>query len=1078
MFAERQAAHHTTTSALRLTIPILAALMLAGFTSCGGGGGGGSSSPPSNPVPSITTLSPSSATAGAAAQTLTINGANFLPSSTVTYNGVSHTMTFVSSTQVTIELSASDQTTAGYYAVVVTNPTPGGGPSNSVNFAVALLMPTFSTTPAQNGAVILTMSSPATGAAVYYTINGTTPTTSSPVFQTPMLISSNLTINAIAAGTGLPSSSVAAWTPSTAVAPGALVWSDEFTNTTGANIQPNPAVWTYDTGDGGWGNSELEDYCGWDSSVSPCDPTNPNVYVGTDGYLHIVAEQPSAGVYTSARMKSEGLFSILYGRVEASIMVPEAQGFWPAFWMLGNNIVTDGWPACGEDDIQERIDAAGNPDWNAGSIHGTGFTGANLGTTYDFPSGQTAATWHSYGMIWQPGSIQYYIDDPTNIYATYTPASLNSLPGAVWPFDSGNAEFFIVNLAVGGSWPGPPNASTPFPSPTLVDYIRVYAYGSAAPAIAALVPSSLPAGASPQTLVIKGSGFLTSSAVTLNGIAHTPTFVSPTQLTIHLTASDLATVSSLPVVVTNPSPGGGASKAVNFIVTAAGGGSPVASITLLPGSLSAGPGGSVNISPTSPTVPEGGAQAFTASVVGSVNGVAWSVQEGAAGGTIAHSAPNSAIYVPPNVTGTFHVVATSLDNPAHTAIAEVAVVAAIPYEIIHTFGQSSSSVVDGTSPQAGVIQATDGSFYGTTLRGGTYFSLSNCGNGDVDECGVVFKIDSSGNEGILHSFGLLPDGATPSAPIIRASDGYFYGTTAAGGISAECQGGGLPGLLPAEDLGCGTVFKMDSSGNVTVLHSFTGAEGSAPFGKLIRASDGYFYGTTATGGTSSNCPGGCGTIFKMDSSGNLTVLHSFTGADGELPFAGLIQASDGNFYGTASLGGPGNAGIVFKMDSSGSLTLLHAFAGAPDAARPFAPLVQGSDGYLYGTTALGGNGTALVEGGDGTVFRIDLLGNLTVLYSFTGYDDGAHPRSGLIQASDGYFYGTAGFGGHDSVGGTIFKMDATGSITVLHSFSGADGSNPLSSVLQAKDGNLYGTAQSGGANSVGVFYRLELPASF
>jgi beta-glucanase (GH16 family) len=313
---------------------------------------------------------------------------------------------------------------------------------------------------------------------VHYTIDGSTPTTSSPTYQAPMLISSDLTIHAIATAPGVPSSSVAAWTLSTTITPGALIWSDEFTNTTDTNAQPNPAVWTYDTGGSGWGNSELEYYCGWNSSDSPCDPRNPNVYVGTDGYLHIVAEQPSSGVYTSARMKSQGLFSILYGRVEARIMVPEAQGLWPAFWMLGNNILTDQWPACGELDIQERINAASNPDWNEGSIHGMGFTGQYLGTQYLFPSGQTAATWHTYGMIWQPGSVQYYVDSPANTYATYTPASLASLPGSVWPFDSGNAQFFVLNLAVGGSWPGSPDSSTPFPSETLVDYVRVYALGN------------------------------------------------------------------------------------------------------------------------------------------------------------------------------------------------------------------------------------------------------------------------------------------------------------------------------------------------------------------------------------------------------------------------------------------------------------------------------------------------------------------------------------------------------------------------------------------------------------------------
>jgi len=129
--------------------------------------------------------------------------------------------------------------------------------------------------------------------------------------------------------------------------------------------------------------------------------------------------------------------------------------------------------------IQERVDAAGNPDWNAGSIHGMGFTGETLGVEYHFPSGQTAAGWHTYGMIWQPGSIQYYIDDPGIIYATFTPASLTSLAGAVWPFDSGNAQFFILDLAVGGSWPGKPNNATPFPSQTLVDYVRAYALSKA-----------------------------------------------------------------------------------------------------------------------------------------------------------------------------------------------------------------------------------------------------------------------------------------------------------------------------------------------------------------------------------------------------------------------------------------------------------------------------------------------------------------------------------------------------------------------------------------------------------------------
>jgi len=340
--------------------------------------------------------------------------------------------------------------------------------------------PVFSTAPAQNGAVLLSiaLSTPGSskGAAVHYTVDGTMPTASSPTYVAPILVFSKLIFQAIATTSAGESSGVARWTMPRSVASGTLVWSDEFTNTTGSKGQPNPAVWGYNTGGDGWGNGELETYCGWESSIGPCNPANPSGYVGTDGILHIVAGQPSPGVYTSARVLSQGRFSILYGRVEARIQVPEAQGLWPAFWTLGNNEPIAGWPASGEIDIQERVNAAGTPDWNEGSVHGPGFTGANLGTEYHFPSGQTAGGFHTYGLIWSPGKVQFYLDSPANIYATYTPASLTSLKGAAWPFDSGNAEFILLNLAVGGTWPGLPNSSTPFPSEMLVDYVRVFAY--------------------------------------------------------------------------------------------------------------------------------------------------------------------------------------------------------------------------------------------------------------------------------------------------------------------------------------------------------------------------------------------------------------------------------------------------------------------------------------------------------------------------------------------------------------------------------------------------------------------------
>jgi beta-glucanase (GH16 family) len=336
--------------------------------------------------------------------------------------------------------------------------------------------PAVSTKAAQAGAQVVSLASTTTGATIYYTTDGTTPTAASPVYEAPFLVASNLTLNAYATLSGDKPSAVTtmAFTPN--IASGTLVWSAEFTNTTGSNQQPDPTLWTYDTGNSGFGNNELETYCAWGSSAPPCDPANPNAYVGTDGYLHVVVQQSAPGVYTSARLKTQGLFSVQYGRLEAKIWAPEGQGYWPAFWTLGNNIATADWPACGEQDIMERVNAALNPDWNEGSVHGTGFTGdVGLGTVYHFPSGQTAAGWHTYGMIWKPGSVAYYVDNPASPYVTYTnPASLSGLSGAVWPFDSGNSAFLIVNVAVGGDWPGNPNSTTVFPSSLLVDYIRYY----------------------------------------------------------------------------------------------------------------------------------------------------------------------------------------------------------------------------------------------------------------------------------------------------------------------------------------------------------------------------------------------------------------------------------------------------------------------------------------------------------------------------------------------------------------------------------------------------------------------------
>jgi len=361
--------------------------------------------------------------------------------------------------------------------LVVAGCSSGGSAAQSSQSSLsATAAPSITTAAALNGAVVVSLFSATSGATIYYTVDGSTPTTSSQIYEAPFLVASNLTVNAIAAAVGDSKSTVATKSFALNIPSGTLVWSDEFSNSTGANAQPNPTVWTYDMGAGCWGYEDLEDYCAWGSSLSPCTPSAPNAYVGTDGYLHIAAEQPSAGVYTSARLKTQGLFSFQYGRIEFRAQVPEAQGFWPAAWLMGNNIATVNWPACGEMDVLERVNAAGTPDWNEGSIHGAGFTGGNLGTVYNFSTGQTAASWHTYGMIWSKGSVAYYVDDPAQPYITYTPSSIKGLSGSVWPFDSGQANFIILNLAVGGSWPGAPNSTTSFPAEMLVDYVRIYTH--------------------------------------------------------------------------------------------------------------------------------------------------------------------------------------------------------------------------------------------------------------------------------------------------------------------------------------------------------------------------------------------------------------------------------------------------------------------------------------------------------------------------------------------------------------------------------------------------------------------------
>jgi len=311
---------------------------------------------------------------------------------------------------------------------------------------------------------------------------------------------------------------------------------------------------------------------------------------------------------------------------------------------------------------------------------------------------------------------------------------------------------------------------------------------------------------------------------------------------------------------------------------------------------------------------------------------------------------------------------------------------------------------------------------------------------------------------ILHTFTGPPDGSEPHAGLVRDAAGNLYGTTYYGGVS-----------------GYGAVFMLDMTNHEMVLHSFTGApDGATPIGGLFRDAAGNLYGTTSYGGVS-----GYGTLFKVDPTGMETVLYSFTGGtDGDGPFAGLIQDAAGNLYGTTFGGGASGYGTVFKLDTTGRETLLHSFAGYPtDGGNPTACLVMDSAGNLYGTTF--GGGTY----GNGTVFKVDPTGMETVLYSFTGGTDGSGPSAGLAQDAAGNFYGTTYYGGNltlcsGSGCGTVFKLEGTGTETVLHTFTGPpDGAYSLASLIQDAAGNLYGTTQGGGASGYGVVFELEAGGS-
>jgi len=367
---------------------------------------------------------------------------------------------------------------------------------------------------------------------------------------------------------------------------------------------------------------------------------------------------------------------------------------------------------------------------------------------------------------------------------------------------------------------------------------------------------------------------------------------------------------------------------------------------------------------------------------------------------------------------------------------------------LHTFGGLDGTPPDGEYPN-GLVQGANGYLYGTTFGG------SSLGNNIQ---GTVFKISISGTETVLDNFWAEGPLNGNQAALVQATNGDFYGTTQSNGA----------------------VYRVTPSGAFSALYDFCSAglpdcpDGATPEATLVQASNGDLYGTTQGGGGAY----GQGTIFKITMGGTLTTLHSFCETqnaqgdclDGNGPYTALVQGTNGNLYGATHVGGANGAGTIFQITEAGKFTRLYTFckvSGCPDGENPYAALVQGADGNFYGVTGTGGTGAF---GGGGTFFTMTPSGRLTTLYSFCSLADcadGNYPMA-LMLATDGNFYGVTGAGGANDLG-TIFQITPSGSLTTEHSFDGTDGIvsedfQPGPWLIQDTSGTFYGVTSEGGAN--------------
>jgi uncharacterized repeat protein (TIGR03803 family) len=312
---------------------------------------------------------------------------------------------------------------------------------------------------------------------------------------------------------------------------------------------------------------------------------------------------------------------------------------------------------------------------------------------------------------------------------------------------------------------------------------------------------------------------------------------------------------------------------------------------------------------------------------------------------------------------------------------------------------------------------------------------------------------------VLHEFNGAADGANPEGALLLDAAGNLYGTTFAGG-----------------GIGEGTVYRIDSAGEETVLLDFSAFEsGGFPASPLIQDAAGNLYGIADEG------PGGAGVVFKVSPQGQQELLFAFQGGldtrNARVPSGGIRMDKAGNIFGTTLFGGPGRCqsgcGSVFRLDSTGTLRVLHNFSGGADGSKPFGPLASDADGNLYGVAQSGG---ALcpeaARTGCGTVFKLARNRELTVLHTFLGGADGATPQPGLLRDAAGNLFGAAAAGGTNG-DGLVFRIASDGTYTVVHQFTGQDGSTPKGGLVADAAGNLYGTAQGGGAKDLGTVFVLN-----